>query len=148
MANEFISREHSENVRFQCCNFTQLGINRYDILFISNLYQLLRPKERIMLQETVKRTMQPGGLMFLSTLSKNDPEHYGKGITVRDEVNSFIDEKYLHFCQKAELEQDFSFLAIKELQEHEYYEPRATGETHHHISWLMVGRSPETVADY
>jgi len=42
-------------------------------------------------------------------------------------------------CGFTELEEDFSSFKIKELSEHEYFEPRATGETHHHISWILVG---------
>jgi len=42
-------------------------------------------------------------------------------------------------CERSKLEEDFSSFKIKELSEHEYFEPRATGETHHHISWILVG---------
>ncbi len=41
-------------------------------------------------------------------------------------------------CTKEELEEDFQFLSIKELYEHRYDEPRAHGETHHHISWTLI----------
>ena len=78
-------------------------------------------------------------MLFLSALSTNDPEHFGKGEQVPDDENSFRDEKFLHFCTREELKRDFGFLTIKELYEHEYYEPHSNGETHHHISWLLLG---------
>ena len=40
-----------------------------------------------------------------------------------------------HACEK-----------IKELYEHEYYEPRVTGETHHHVSWILIGEYGEDLA--
>jgi hypothetical protein len=56
----------------------------------------------------------------------------------KSHISSFINNKYLHFCTKEELEDDFQFLSIKELYEHRYDEPRACGETHHHISWILI----------
>lgn len=147
MATQGLRENAAADVEFQCCDFARLGPSKYDIVFISNLYHLLEPQQRTKLRETVKRILQPGGLLFLSTLSVSDPEHYGKGTPIVGEVNSFLDEryeKYLHFCTREELERDFSFLTIKELQQHEYHELRSTGETHHHISWSFVGESPVT----
>jgi len=128
-----------KNMKFQCCDFTELGKDSYDVVFISNLYQLLRRSEREELRRTVMKVIKPNGLLFLSTLSISDPEHYGKGAPFSDESNSFMDKVFLHFCTRNELEKDFKFLTIGELYEHEYYEPRATGETHHHISWILIG---------
>ena len=84
-------------------------------------------------------SLKPGGLLFLSTLSVRDPEHYGKGSPVPGEPNSFVDKVYLHLFAREELMHDFGFLEIKELYEHEYAEPRATGEAHHHILWILNG---------
>jgi len=132
-----------KNVNFQCCNFTELCKDSYDVVFISNLYQLLRRSEREELRRTVMKVIKPNGLLFLSTLSISDPEHYGKGVPIPKESNSFQDRVYLHFCTREELVEDFAFLSIRELYEHEYYEPRATGETHHHISWILIGEYVE-----
>jgi len=136
-----LSDSSAREIKFRCCDFTRLGQSgdKYDVVFISNLYQLLKAPQRIKLQEVVRRVLQPGGLLFLSTLSVNDPEHHGKGTSIAGEVNSYLDGKYLHFCTREELESDFSYLSIKKLLEHEYREPRANGETHHHISWLLAG---------
>ncbi len=128
-----------KDVRFQCCDFRELGKGSYDIVYISNLYHLLRRSQREELRIAVMKVIKPTGLLFLSTLSISDPEHYRKGVPVSDEPNSFVDKVFLHFCTRTELEHDFNFLNIRELYEHEYYEPRAAGETHHHISWILVG---------
>ena len=127
-----------DDVKFECCNFTELRDGKYDLVFVSNLYQLLKKDEREELRKTIMRTLAPNGLLFLSTLSVRDPEHYGKGIPVSD--NSFQEKVYIHFCTREELIEDFAFLNIKELYEHEYYEPHANGEVHHHISWILVGK--------
>lgn len=144
MAIRNLSNNIAGDIEFRCCNLTELGRSRdkYDIVFISNLYQLLRSLQRIELQEIVRRVLQPGGLLFLSTLSVNDPEHCGRGTPIAGEVNSYLEDryhKYLHFCTREELEDDFGYLSIKKLIEREYLEPRANGETHHHISWLLAG---------
>jgi hypothetical protein len=57
---------------------------------------------------------------------------------VENEKNAFIDEFYLHFSSRSDLEKDFSFINIWALFEREYRERRVTGE-HHHVSWLMMG---------
>lgn len=106
------------------------------IVFASNLYQILQRKQREELRKKVANLLKPQGLLFLNSLSTNDPEEYGKGEPCPDEQHSFINKKYLHFCTREDMEEDFQFLSIKELYEHEYDEPGAQGETHHHISWI------------
>jgi 2-polyprenyl-3-methyl-5-hydroxy-6-metoxy-1,4-benzoquinol methylase len=139
MARQSLPTDLEPRVRFQCGDFTQTNSGKFDIVLASNFYHLLRTSERQAFRETVKKNLRPGGQVFLSTLSPRDPEHYGKGKRVENEVNSFQDEKFLHFCTKEELESDFGFLTIDELSEHEYYEPRSNGEVHHHILWILAG---------
>jgi len=130
-----------EGVEFRCCSFVELGEGGYDIVFLSNLYQVLRRDERDALRKAVGRLLRPGGLLFLSTLSVADPEHSGKGTPVPDDPDSFFDKRYVHLSTREELAEHFDLLEIVELYEHEYREPRANGEVHHHISWILVGRS-------
>ncbi len=139
MAEELSSREPGQDVRFRCCDFGELTASDYDVVFMSNLYQVLRLEERQRLCEVVRAVLRHDGFLLLSTLSVNDPEHRGKGEPVEGEVNSFGDGRYVHLCTREELEADFDFIEISELFEHEYDEPRADGE-HHHISWILVGR--------
>jgi 2-polyprenyl-3-methyl-5-hydroxy-6-metoxy-1,4-benzoquinol methylase len=127
------------HVNFKCCDFKQVTGKTYDVVFTSNLYQLLVTEDRHFLRDIIMRTLKPGGKLFLSALSTRDPEHFGKGTQVQGEENSYIEEKFLHFCTRKELERDFSSINIKELREHEYNESRSNQQTHHHISWLLFG---------
>lgn len=145
MATGNLSDNNTDDIQFRCYDFAQLDQSgdKYYIVFMSNLYQLLKPGLRTKLQEVIKEVLLPGGLLFLSTLSINDPEHLGKGTPIASELNSYLDDryhKYLHFCTREELEGDFNYLSMKKLFEHEYFEPRSNSETHHHISWLLAGQ--------
>lgn len=91
IASNTILRGQEEAVRFRCCDFTELEGDSYDIVFISNLYHLLKKDERKELRKVVMRMLKPDGLLFLSTLSVRDPEHYGKGIPAPEESDSFQD---------------------------------------------------------
>jgi len=130
-----------EGVEFRCCDFVELNEGGYDVVFLSNLYQVLRRDERDALRKAVGRLLKPGGLLFLSTLSVADPEHSGKGTPIPDDPNSFFDRGFVHLSTGEELADHFDLLDIAELYEHEFHEPRANGEVHHHISWILVGRS-------
>jgi 2-polyprenyl-3-methyl-5-hydroxy-6-metoxy-1,4-benzoquinol methylase len=138
MARKALAADLESRVTFQCCDFRQIAGGKFETMFASNFYHLLKMDERQALINTIKEKLKPGGMLFLSTMSPNDPEHFGKGKPVEDEPNSFHDQRYLHFCTREELEKDFSFLTIRELSEHEYYEPRSNGEVHHHILWILV----------
>ena len=140
MARSTCQKIPNANINFRCCDFAELGEDRYHIIFIANLYHLLRPTERERLINKIKKVLRPGGLLFLNALSTSDPEEYGKGIHVQDEPHSFQKEKYLHFFTQEELEKDFDFMTIRELYEHKYDEPHVTGETHHHTSWILIGQ--------
>lgn len=139
MASKKTLEMKKEDVKFLKCDFGALGEGKYDVVLSSHVYQLLQADERRAFRETVMSSLKPGGLLFLSTLSVRDPEHHGKGSPVPGEPNSFVDKVYLHLFAREELMQDFDFLEIKELYEHEYTEPRATGEAHHHILWILNG---------
>jgi cyclopropane fatty-acyl-phospholipid synthase-like methyltransferase len=142
MARKGLAADLESHVSFQCCDFRQIAGGKFEMVFASNFYHLLKIQERQALINTIKERLKPGGMLFLSTMSPKDPEHFGKGKPVENEINSFHDQRYLHFCTREELEKDFSFLTIKKLSEHEYYEPRSNGEVHHHIFWLLMGVNP------
>jgi len=139
MARKALAADLESRVSFQCCDFRQIPEGKFEIVFASNFYHLLKMKERQAFRNTIKWSLKPGGMLFLSTLSASDPEHFGKGKPVENEANSFHDQRFLHFCTREELERDFSFLTIRELSEHEYYEPRSNGDVHHHILWILLG---------
>ncbi len=127
-------------IQFRCCDFMDMNPGKYDMVFVSNLYQILQRTQREELRKKIADLLKPQGLLFLNNLSTNDPEEYGKGEPCPDEPHSFKSDKYLHFCTKEELEEDFQFLSIEELYEHRYDEPRVQRETHHHISWILIAQ--------
>lgn len=137
IANGSLTSE--QNISFKCCDFTDIRMKKFDIVFASNLYQVLRFEEREKFRNTISNLMKPQGWLFMNSLSVNDPEEYGKGERCLEDPHSFQKEKFLHFCTKDELERDFCFLDIRELYEHEYIELRSEGKNHHHISWILIG---------
>ncbi len=139
MARKALVSDLKSSVKFQCGDFKKGIDGIFGIVFASNVYQLLDVANRSTFRDTVQKSLKRRGRLFLSTLSVSDPEHFGKGKRIQTESNSFIDEKFLHFCTGEELIKDFGFLKIDQLLEHQYDEPRSNGKTHHHVSWLLTG---------
>jgi len=138
MARHSLSSDLKKRIELLCFDFSQVS-DKYDVVFISNLYQLLKPEERAKLRETLKRCLKEDGVCFLSTFSVRDPQHFGKGAPVEGEPNSFLDVRYLHLSTREELENDFNFLNISALYERQFHEPRSTRD-HDHIAWILMGR--------
>jgi SAM-dependent methyltransferase len=115
---------------------------RFDVVYSSNVYQLLGPPARAAFRAAVRDLLAPGGLFFMSTLSAVDPQHAGHGRPVPGEPDSFVERRYLHLCRREELAGDFGFLALERLDELAYVEERPGGKPHQHVSWLLVGRAP------
>jgi SAM-dependent methyltransferase len=112
----------------------------FDIVFACNVYHLLGPIGRREFAAACAAAARPGGLLFLSTLSPRDPEHYMKGDPVSGEERSWVDKVYLHFCTAEELERDFTGFEVLDLEERAYEEPRPSAPPHHHTSWFLEGR--------
>ena len=104
------------------------------------MYHLLGPIGRREFAAAAAAVTRPGGLLFLSTLSPRDPEHYMVGEPVSGEERSWVDKVYLHFCTAEELERDFPEFEVIDLEERAYEEPRAGASPHHHTSWFLEGR--------
>jgi cyclopropane fatty-acyl-phospholipid synthase-like methyltransferase len=136
LANESVPANLKKQLEFLSFDFSHV-LDKFDIIFASNLYQLLKQDERAKLRGTVERCLDKGGSLFLSTLSVHDPQLFGQGLKL-DEENSFQAEKYHHFCTRQELETEFNFLNISALFEREYREAHTSGELHSHISWIML----------
>ena len=133
--------EHaSGSADFLRLDLADLPAEQYDMVCASNLYQVLKKEEREIFRSKIMQVLKPGGLFFLGTLSVIDPEHQGQGTPIEGEANSyaFSHRLYVHFCTKEELREDFDSLDIVDLYEHEYNEPRADGNDHHHISWILI----------
>ena len=133
-------------IDYRCVDLTELGARaagtRFDVVYSSNVYQLLGPPARAAFRAAVGDLLAPGGLFFMSTLSAVDPQHAGQGQPVPGEPDSFVERRYLHLCRREELTSDFDFLALERLEELACVEERPGGEPHHHVSWLLVGRAP------
>jgi SAM-dependent methyltransferase len=112
----------------------------YDIVFTCNVYHLLGPIGRREFAAALAAVTRPGGLLFLSTMSPRDPQHYAVGEPVSGEERSWVDKVYLHFCTAEELTRDFAAFEILDLDERGYEEPQASGLPHHHTSWFLEGR--------
>ena len=112
----------------------------YDVVFTCNVYHLLGPIGRREFAAALAAVTRPGGLLFLSTMSPRDPQHYAKGEPVSGEERSWVDKVYLHFCTAEELTSDFSAFELLDLDERSYEEPQASGQPHHHTSWFLEGR--------
>jgi SAM-dependent methyltransferase len=139
MARESIPKTLLKRIELLCYDFTYVT-DQYDVIFVANLYHLLHPDERERLMTTIQRCLRKDGLLFLSTFSTSDPQHYGKGARVENEEHSFIDEHYMRFSSRAELEKDFAFLKIPALFEWAFRE-RRTGGDHRHVAWLLMGKN-------
>ena len=139
LAKASLDPARHKGVSFSCADFLTIAAKRYDILYSSNVYQLLEPDDRKRFRDKVMSLLKRDGLFFLSAHSSNDPQHHGTGTPHPTETNTIYDRKYLHLFTDEELRADFGFLDIRVLKEHEYMEPRADGTTHHHISWILIG---------
>lgn len=134
---------YAHGLRFVQARLEELDAGWFDVVVTNGLYHLLEPAGREAFAACVQRHLAPGGLLFLSALSPKDPQHFGKGVVVVGELDSFVDAVYLHFARERELRETFAFIELRELYEHEYVEPQSDGTVHHHVSWMLVGVRPE-----
>jgi SAM-dependent methyltransferase len=140
MARARLPKQAGLEVEFRRARFQDLSGETFDLAYAANLYQILPPAERAALCRAVEVLLKPGGWFLLGTHSSRDPQHAGKGTAVPGDANSWMDKTYIHLSTREELETGFSFLEIRSLSEREYSEPRAGGEPHHHISWILIGQ--------
>ncbi len=115
---------------------------RFDVAFAANVYHLLSPGGRREFAAGLAVLVRPGGLLFLSTLSPRDPQHYAVGEPVLGEERSWVEHVYLHFCTADELTADFSAFTVLDLEERSYEEHNANGVVHRHASWFLEGLRP------
>ncbi len=138
IARRSLGSELEKRVELLCYDFSDVS-DKYDVIFVSNLYHLLKTDEMAKLRETVKRCLKSDGVFFLSTFSVRDPQYFGKSGNLSGETSSFPDEKCLHFFTRDELEKDFEFLNISALYELDNYQSHIN-PCFNHISWVLMGR--------
>ncbi len=154
-AVEAARREHSEAVRrsggagldveYRFADLAEFAADpespgAFDVVFACNVYHLLGPIGRREFAATLSAVARPGGLLFLSTLSPRDAEHYAKGDPVSGEERSWVNGVYLHFCTAEELTRSFADFEVLDLEERAYEEPRPGLPPHRHTSWFLEGR--------
>ena len=131
-------------LEFRRVTIDQLEGETFAAVYCSNTYHIMRPPEREAVQRAVGRLLVPGGLFFFAALALGDPEHWDAGVPVAGDADSYLDaEGYLHFSAPASLERDFGgSLTIERTWEHEFVEPLAGGDQHHHLHVMLVARKP------
>ena len=138
------ARKNCENLRnFEILCGDVSAINQpYDIILLSSVYHFLNKKQRSALISKIKRFLNPGGLLFLLTLSTDDQQYYGKGKPITDvnDPNSFIYDEgyYLHFSSKNEFQTEFNFLKKERLDE--FYGKNYTKDTEFFSCWIFTGK--------
>ena len=136
------ARRGDLDVEFKTLAPHELAEAGFDVVFSSNVYHLLSAGARAGFAAAVLALTNPGGLVFLSTLSPRDPQHYAKGDAVPGEERSWVEHCYLHFCNEQELRADFAPFELLDVEERSYEERHADGRLHHHASWFLEARRP------
>jgi SAM-dependent methyltransferase len=138
------ARRPGEDVEYEVGDVASLAeagarAGRFDVAFAGNVYHLLSPGGRREFAAALATLVRPGGLLFLSTLSPRDPQHYAVGDPVLGEERSWVDHVYLHFCTADELEGAFSAFQVLDLEERSYKEHNVNDVVHWHASWFLEG---------
>jgi cyclopropane fatty-acyl-phospholipid synthase-like methyltransferase len=129
---------NTDNVKFECKDWKELDETQFDIIYISGVYHFLDLTERAAFISKIRSILKPNGYFFLSTLSSNDTQYYGKGRLVENDPNSFQSEYFIHFSSKEELLEDFKFLKILEL--FEFFHKNYAKDTQYHTMWILIGK--------
>jgi cyclopropane fatty-acyl-phospholipid synthase-like methyltransferase len=130
---------NNNNVTFECLDWKDLDDTQYDIIYISGVYHFFALAERTSFISKIRKILKRNGILFLCTLSSNDKQYYGKGLSVQNDPNSFQSEYFLHFCSKEELLADFEFLEILDL--FEFFHKNYSDDTEYHTMWLLIGKN-------
>ena len=130
---------NKDNVTFECLDCKDLDETQYDIIYISGVYHFFNLADRNSFISKIRNILKINGVFFLSTLSSNDKQYYGKGVPVPNDPNSFQSEYFLHFCSKEELLTDFKFLKIFDL--FEFFHKNYSKDTDYHTMWLLLGEN-------
>jgi 2-polyprenyl-3-methyl-5-hydroxy-6-metoxy-1,4-benzoquinol methylase len=130
---------NKDNVKFECMDWKDLDDTQYDIIYISGVYHFFDLANRSAFILKIKNILKPNGYFFLSTLSSNDTQYYGKGVPVKNDPNSFQSQYFIHFCSEKELREDFKFLEFIDL--FEFFHKNYAMDTDYHTMWLLIGKN-------
>jgi len=134
---------NKDNVTFECMDWKDLDDTQYDIIYISGVYHFFNMADRNTFFLKIKKILKANGIFFLSTLSSNDKQYYGKGVSVKNDPNSFQSEFFIHFCSEEERREDFKFLNIVDL--FEYFHKNYSKDTEYHTMWLLKGKNVNSI---
>ncbi|TFF63746.1 MAG: class I SAM-dependent methyltransferase [Promethearchaeota archaeon] len=129
---------NKEHITFEQKDWKNIDDTQYDIIYTSGVYHFFPLAERNAFISKIKRILKPNGIFFLSTLSSNDTQYYGKGEPVEGDPNSFQGEFFLHFSSERELRESFGFLEIIELLE--YYHKNYAQDTDYHTMRILIAQ--------
>jgi len=135
---------NKDNVTFECMDWKDLDDTQYDIIFISGAYHFFNITDRNTFILKIKKILKANGFFFLSTLSSNDKQYYGKGVSVKNDPNSFRSDFFTHFCSEEELREDFKFLNVIDL--FEYFHKNYSKDTEYHTMWLLIGKNANSTS--
>lgn len=134
---------NKDNVTFECMDWKDLDDTQYDIIYISGVYHFFNMVDKNTFIFKIKKILKSHGFFFLNTLSSNDKQYYGKGVSVKNELNSFQSEFFIHFCSEDELREDFKFLKIVDL--FEYFHKNYSKDTEYHTMWILIGKNVNSI---
>jgi cyclopropane fatty-acyl-phospholipid synthase-like methyltransferase len=126
------------NVKLECMDWKDLDDTPYDIVYSSGLYHFFNITDRTTFISKIKKILNLHGYFFLSTLSSNDTQYYGKGLPLENDPNTFQSEYFLHFSSEDELREDFRFLKIVDL--YEFFHKNYAKDIDYHTMWLLIAR--------
>lgn len=141
--NAITLNSKKNNVKFESMDWKNLDDNPYDIVYSSGLYHFFNITDRTTFISKIKKILNPHGFFFLSTLSSNDTQYYGKGLPVENDPNSFQSEFFLHFSSEYELRDDFKFLKIVDL--FEFFHKNYAKDIDYHTMWLLIGKKGSSI---
>ena len=134
---------NKDNVTFECMDWKDLDDTQYDIIYISGVYHFFNMADRNIFIFKIKKILKSHSFFFLSTLSSNDKQYYGKGVSIKNDPNSFQSEFFIHFCSEDELREDFKFLKIVDL--FEYFHKNYSKDIEYHTMWILIGENVNSI---
>jgi SAM-dependent methyltransferase len=137
-ARESCPKHLINRIEFLFYDFSALN-DKFDMIFISNLYYLLAQDERKKLRETARRCLKNMGWLFLNTLSSSDPQDSSRETALVSSPGDVPAKNSYHFSTRKELEEDFGFLSIGALFEREFFENQGSLDNQRHVFWLLLG---------
>ena len=138
VARRSLGSDLEKKIELLCYDFSSVS-DKYDVIFVSNLYHLLDKDDMANLRETVKRCLKSDGIVFLSAPSVRAPRSPAKNAIVPGQTSFYPDVRNIHLFTREEMEKDFEFLNISALYERENFQSQSVPAVNQ-VSWILIGR--------